>query len=247
MSRNLNNGLEYEYEAQLGLPQALPKNETILWQGSPDFWTIAKDIYFIRVVALYFLFLLSVNLFEGLEAGDSARTISLSLLWMFSLSMLGIGFLAVLALCVAKTAVYTITDRRIVMRIGVVLTMTFNLPFKAIESADVLKVKKGIGSIAIKVEESSKIAIFHLWPHCRAWKINHPEPLLLGIIEVEKVAQILTQAWRHNNDSVNGAAAIQSSPHLDNNLPENVSVRAAHIAPTSSGLIPSTTKDYANI
>jgi hypothetical protein len=46
------------------------------------------------------------------------------------------------------------------MRIGIVLTMTFNLPLKAIESADVLRVKKHQGNIALKVENSTKIAFF---------------------------------------------------------------------------------------
>ena len=35
----------------------------------------------------------------------------------------------------ARNTVYTITDRRVVMRIGIVLTLTFNLPFKRIAAA----------------------------------------------------------------------------------------------------------------
>jgi hypothetical protein len=200
MRTKLNNGFEYEYEAQLGLPKPLPKNEEIIWQGSPNVWLVAREIFYIRAVIFYFVALIAFQLIDGFQEGLSNRAILISTVSMVALSVLGIGLLAFLAICTAKTTIYTITNRRVVMRIGIVLTMTFNLPLKAIESADVLRVKKHQGNIALKVENSTKIAFFHLWPHARPWHFSHPQPMLLSIPEVEKVSSLLTAAWAAEND-----------------------------------------------
>ncbi len=45
--------------------------------------------------------------------------------------------LSLLAYLIARTTIYSITSRRVVMRFGVALPMTVNIPFKAIRSADV--------------------------------------------------------------------------------------------------------------
>jgi hypothetical protein len=46
-------GHEHELEPQYGLPERLPAGEHILWQGSPDFRTVALRIFHLRKVALY--------------------------------------------------------------------------------------------------------------------------------------------------------------------------------------------------
>ncbi len=43
----------------------------------------------------------------------------------------------------ARSTVYTLTDRRMVMRMGIVLTVTFNLPFKRIAAADMAPAPRG--------------------------------------------------------------------------------------------------------
>ena len=43
-----NNGHEHEFEAAYGLPEALPKGETILWQGSPDFGDLAVRVFTLK-------------------------------------------------------------------------------------------------------------------------------------------------------------------------------------------------------
>jgi len=199
MRKNLNNGFEYEYEAQLVLPSALPKNEKILWQGTPHFWTLAKNLFWIRAVMVYFLVLIVMGFIEGYQEGQSNQQMLMSFALMVLMSILGTGMLAFLAFCTARTTVYTITNRRVVMRIGVVLTKTFNLPLTKIESADIVSQKNQIGNIAIQVESSTKIAFFHLWPHARPWRLQHPEPMLLGLESVDEVSTILTQAWSEAN------------------------------------------------
>lgn len=212
MRKDLNNGFEYEYEAQLGLPSTLPKDEKILWQGSPNFWAVAKHVFWIRVVLMYFLGLMLLGLFDGYQESQSTTQLLIAFTWMIIMSLVALGMLAFLALCTARTSIYTITNRRIVMRIGIVLTKTFNLPLSKIESADIVHQKSKVGNIAIRVESSTKIAMFHLWPHARPWRLKHPEPMLIGLEKVDEVSQLLTQAWSELNMQ-DGIINDSKSPH----------------------------------
>ena len=238
MRKNLNNGFEYEYEAQLGLPSTLPKDEKILWQGSPDLWAVAKNIFFIRVVIFYFSGLILLGFFEGYQEDQSSKQMLVAFIVMLAMSLIAIGLLAFLALCTARTTVYTITNRRVVMRIGVVLTKTFNLPLSKIEAADIVKQKNLNGNIAIKVESSTKIAFFHLWPHVRSWRLQHPEPMLVGLKNVDEVSYILTQAW----SEVNNQEVVTNDVNAAHKMPEKK--RTAGLMPTFSN---DTSTDFAQI
>jgi len=115
------------------------------------------------------------------------------------LSFLGLGLVVYLAYLSAQTTVYTITTQRVVMRVGIVLTVTFNLPFKRIVRADIHQFSDGTGNIPLQLAASDKIAYFHLWPHARPWYFAHPEPMLRSIPNVAVVAQQLTRAWQAVN------------------------------------------------
>ena len=44
---------EHDTEPVLGLPAPLPPGETLLWQGSPRWWSLALDAYRVRALAFY--------------------------------------------------------------------------------------------------------------------------------------------------------------------------------------------------
>ncbi len=199
MRKNLNNGREYELEAEYGLPEKLPEAEKIIWQGSPDVWRTAKDIFYIRPVIAYFIFLVFFRIYDGIVLEHSLQVVVISTAWMIALSIVCVGLLGTLAYFTAKSAVYTITNRRIVMRIGMAMTLSFNLPYKEIVSADVKAQKDGYGNIPLKVDHGTKIGYFHLWPHVRPMNFNHPEPMLRNIANVKEVASLLKQAWATEN------------------------------------------------
>jgi hypothetical protein len=75
------------------------------------------------------------------------------------------------------------------MRIGVVLTVTLNIPFNKIESAELKKYPDGSGDISIKLASGNKIAYPHLWPHCRGWFFSDPRPRLTGLRKSRKCCQ----------------------------------------------------------
>jgi hypothetical protein len=127
-------GHEHELEPQYGLPERLPANEKILWQGSPDARVLARSAFHIRKLALYFVALVAINAASVVTDGATAMDVLLALVWPAGLSALALGGVWTLAWLTARTAVYTVTDRRVVMRIGIVLTLTFNLPLRRIAS-----------------------------------------------------------------------------------------------------------------
>lgn len=199
MNSNLHSSPEHEFEAQLGLPEKLPKGETILWQGVPDFKAVALRVFHMRALSIYFGILLGYRLVSGLYDAEAFASVAMSMLWMSLLSAICLGLVAYLAHLVCATTLYTLTDRRIVMRVGIVLTMTFNFPLKKIQSAGLNVGKDGVGDIPLKLELNTKIAMFHLWPHAKPGKWANPEPMLRCIADSKAVATILTNAWSQAN------------------------------------------------
>lgn len=188
-------GHEHEFEPQFGLPEPLPAAERILWQGSPDIRAMAIHVFHIRKVAIYFGLLMAISGISDLSLGGSWASALKSMAWMAVLAGVAVGLLAYLARLSARTTVYTITDRRLVMRVGIVLTLTFNLPFARIASADLRRLDDGIGEICLSLMDNDKIGLVHLWPHARPWHFSRPEPMLRCIRGVDEVVKILTEAW----------------------------------------------------
>jgi hypothetical protein len=199
MNLNLHSSPEHEFEAQLGLPEKLPKGESILWQGAPDFKAVTLRVFHMRALLIYFGILLAYRLFSGLYDGDAIASLGMSMLWMTLLSATCLGLVAYFAHLICSTTLYTLTDRRIVMRIGIVLNMTFNLPLSKIQSAGLNVGENGIGDIPLKLDSTSKIALFHLWPHAKPGAWANPEPMLRCIPNSQKVASLLSDAWAKAN------------------------------------------------
>jgi hypothetical protein len=95
---------------------------------------------------------------------------------------------------VARTTWYAITTHRIVLRIGMVLPMTINIPFTLLQSADVGVFRDGTGQLRLVLARPHRLAYLALWPHCRPFVLGHPEPLLRGLADPRKVGAILARA-----------------------------------------------------
>jgi hypothetical protein len=187
---------EYEFEAALGLPEPLPQDEIILWQGAPNWISMAKHVFRLQWLSLYFAViviwqLISVASSEG-GLADGWSSVALA----FGLAMIGLILVGLMAYWSATEAIYTLTNRRIVMRVGIVLTVTFNLPYKTLGSAGLKLYKDGTGDIPMQIATEDKIAYFHLWPHARPWRLATPEPMMRCVPEAKQVAILLTEAWK---------------------------------------------------
>jgi len=186
---------EHEVEAAPGLPEPLPPSERLLWQGSPDWRRLAIEAFHVRKVALYFgVILLARGGFVLADGGSAAKAL-VAMLWLTPLVAFALGTLLSLAWMTGRTTVYTITSRRVVMRIGIVLTVTFNLPFTHIAGAGLRRVRDGHGDIPLQLNADDRIGWLHLWPHARPWKLARPQPMLRALPDAQRVAGILSAAW----------------------------------------------------
>ena len=102
--------------------------------------------------------------------------------------------MCVYAWLTSRCTLYTITDRRLVMRVGIALPMTFNLPFSSIESAGLKCWADGNGSIVLTLAPGERLAYLVLWPHARPWRMARTEPMLRCIPDAARVAQTLARA-----------------------------------------------------
>jgi hypothetical protein len=186
---------EHDCDAERGLPEPLPRDERLVWQGSPDWRTLARRAFHVRKLALYFGALLALRAAFVLSGGGSVREAIVAVLWLTPLAAAGLGIVLTLAWLSSRTTVYTLTDKRVVMRIGIVLTVAFNVPLARIASAAVRLEKDGVGDIPLVLAGSDRIAYLHLWPHARPWRLARPEPMLRSVPNAAEVARLFGEAW----------------------------------------------------
>lgn len=185
---------DFDFEPIRGLPARLPPGETLLWQGAPDLRALALRTFHLREVAIYFGLLVAWRLATATLDGGTPQSIALAPLVLILLGAAAVAILILLAWLVAKTTVYSITSRRVLMRIGVALPITFNLPFQVLASASLKLYPDGTGSIPLALNGSNRLAYLVLWPHARPWRLKRAEPTLRFVPEAAAVAKILAHA-----------------------------------------------------
>ena len=198
---------DFKFEPQRGLPELLPAGEHIVWQGGPKWFSLARHVFHVRFVAVYFALIVAWRMASGLDAGASASALGISILWTVGLGALAIGVLSLIAWGYGRTTVYTITNRRVVIRSGVAFQVTFNIPFDAITGAGFKTHRDGTGDIPIELDGSAHIAYLHIWPNVRPWHVTHVQPMLRNIAGAEAVAEHLKTALLE----FHGAAAERAS------------------------------------
>lgn len=202
---------EFDSEPVKGLPERLPAGETMLWQGQPEWRSLAIRVFHIRKIAVYFALLLAaqaaISLYNGAAGAEAAR----SAMILAAVGAAACATAAFLGWLYANTTVYTITDRRIVMRYGAALPMALNVPFAEISAAAAAIHRDGTADIPLVLESKSRISWLHLWPHVRPWRINKPEPMLRGVPDGRRVAQLLAEALTEAHESAGQPAVIDRS------------------------------------
>lgn len=176
---------EYEHEPIRGLPGELPPGERILWQGAPEWRSFMTSALRARWMGFYFALLFALAVVGGSLFGMAATLIGGAVL---------AGLMMVFATMVARTTVYTITNRRVVLRIGVALNSCINLPLKLVESADLRPLGGGHGDIALTLKGRHRLSYALLWPHARPWRIGNPQPMLRALPAAFEVAETLALA-----------------------------------------------------
>ena len=221
---NVNPHHEHEFEAAPGLPEPLPADERLIWQGAPQWGQVALHVFHVRTLAIYFAAMMLLQATYLL--GEPERNLFKPLLLSMVLSVMALSVLSLMAWLTARTALYTLTNKRVVMRIGVVLTLTFNLPLRMLAAASLKTNPDGTGDIALKLAGNDHIAWLNLWPHARPWALRHPEPSLRCIADVASVGERVLKAWQEANPHVPVMLGDIAPPSVQH-LPANTSPEIA--------------------
>ena len=176
-----------------GVPHALPEGEHILWQGAPEAGAIATHVFHWRLFAAYFAAMMAIWV-STTELPFSSPAFQAGLAIRAGLSALVIAIVFVLSRVVAKTSWYAITSQRVVLRLGMVFEMSINIPFTILDSAGVGMFKDGTGQVVLTLTKPNRLAYIALWPHCRVFSINQPQPVLRGLRDAERIGTLLAQA-----------------------------------------------------
>jgi len=218
---------EHEIEPVKGLPEVLPESESMLWQGVPDWRQLAIRVFHARKIALYFLILIVAHVAFGIVDGVALSKLLTGSAWLALLGTVTVAILSVLAWLYGKTTVYTITDKRLVMRFGVVITMMVNIPWSKLEAADLILRDGGNGDITLKLADSEKASYWLLWPHARPWHFAPVQPMLRCLLDAQDVAVQLKQVFAH------GASADQAADQAS--VSTNVPGASRAVYPHNSG------------
>jgi hypothetical protein len=173
-----------------GIDEPLPEGETLLWEGRPDARALARHAFRIRWIAGYFLALAGLAVITGGPNGSVVPRVA----WLALLGGTVIGMAALYARLTAASTVYAVTDRRIVMKVGVAFPAVFNLPFVRVGGAEARTRSDGTGDVAFEVAGEHRIGFIFLWPHTRPWRIGHPQPMFRSIPDAERVAALVRDA-----------------------------------------------------
>jgi hypothetical protein len=187
---------EHDFEPVRGLPGVLPEGETILWQGEPRWFDLATEAFHIRAVAGYFAAMLTWRTVDAVMHGQAASTAILSALSVTPLAAAALGLLAGMAWLNSKTTVYTITNKRVVMRFGAAVSKAINIPFGIIETAALKAGPNGAGDLALTLKAPNRLALLHIWPHARPWRMAAPQPTLRALPNASAAAAVLASAMQ---------------------------------------------------
>jgi hypothetical protein len=176
-----------------GVPHPLPAGEHLLWEGAPDARAMAVHVFHRRLVAAYFGAMLLWWAVATTEPVTSPVFVSgLALRVLLTLVVLGIA--EGLARASARTSWYAITNRRVVLRLGVVLPMSINIPFSIIDGARIGTFGDGTGQLVLTLGKAHRLAYIALWPHCQVFRFTHPEPVLRGLRDPKAISALLVNA-----------------------------------------------------
>ena len=186
------------------------RDETVLWEGRPIVAGLAWRLFHLRALLGYFVVLAVWDLASAYQAGFRANAAFLGLSWV-ALAALAVAALTFgAAWVVAVTTRYTLTDKRLILQIGVALPIAMTLPLRRIGSADLRLYPDESGDIPLTMGDG-QIAYLLLWPHARPWRFKVSQPMLRSVPDARKVASVLAEALLVASPSGETVAIAQSA------------------------------------
>jgi hypothetical protein len=218
---------EFETEPVPGLPEELPQGEVLLWQGTPRWTALARSALHVTAASLYVLAFAAWSFISELQQGQAALQAMQPALRICVAGGAGVALLAIVAWLIARSTIYTITSKRLVMRFGVALPLAINIPYRQIVSADARLNTDGSGDIAIRTTGETRLGFVPLWPHVRAWRLKNPEPVLRALPDARRAAQLLAKALAAEHGTVPKPVVSPSVPEAGGELTAGGTAAAA--------------------
>lgn len=174
--------------------QNLPDGEKLVWKGGPEFWPLARRAFHIRGLTLYFGALIVWRVASALSDGRTLLDALSYASMLLPLATLAIGLVLLLAWLSARNTSYAITTKRVLIKSGIALTGTLNLPLRYIESAGMKVHADGTGDFPLSIAKPERVAWLLAWPNVRPWRLTNPEPMLRALPNPDRVANALAEA-----------------------------------------------------
>jgi hypothetical protein len=184
---------EHEFEPVPGLPEVLPDGEHIVWQGAPKPAALINRVFQVRTLGFYFTLLIAAGVIYEVLNGARWADIVTTLGWQMGLAAVALGLLTGAGHLYARSTLYTLTNRRLVLRSGVALPMMVNLPLDHVKSAGLRLFGDGTGDILFTPDNGARLYYLMLWPHVRLLGFGNVQPLLRGIADPQHVAKLLAR------------------------------------------------------
>ena len=194
-------------EAEPGLPEKLPPGEHVLWSGAPDWRVLAVHVFHIRFLGALAGLLAMISLVVGVAHQAPAAFLALAVVvpLLAGLAALGVALLA--AWLVARVSRYTITDARMVLRVGLIVPVHLNIPFSEVTDVALRRHVDGAGDLPLTVRSHKRISYMLLWPHVRPMRFARVQPMLRGVRDGERASEALVEALRRAHGARPYAAA----------------------------------------
>ena len=218
---------EHAAEPVPGLPEELPAGERMLWQGSPSWRALAVRALHARKVGAYFALLAAWHVVEASGGGAGFLEAVRGALWLLVLGAAAVGVLALLAWALARSTIYTVTTARVVLRFGVALPMSVNLPLRLVEAADLVRHRDGSADLPLTLVHGQRIGYLLTWPHVQPWRLFRVRPMLRGVVDAEAAATALSTAFAATQPSVANPVAVPRPARAPASMPRPASQAAA--------------------
>ncbi len=192
-----------------GVEEALPPGESLVWEGQPDVKTLAFRVLYLRAILVYWALVAVGFLAAGALGGRGSGSLAADLVWLMVVAAAGSALIFGLAAAIRSSTTYALTDRRVVIRMGVAFPSVLNLPLHQIDAVDVRATGKDregreVGDLVLTPIGGEQVGWLYLWPHVKPWSWRTPAPALRAIPEAAYVGKLVARHAKARLDQLQG-------------------------------------------
>jgi hypothetical protein len=192
-----------------GVEEALPPGESLVWEGQPDVKTLAFRVLYLRAILVYWALIGAGFLAAGAVGGRASGNLAADLVWLMVVAAIGSALIFGFAAAIRSSTTYALTDRRVVIRMGVAFPSVLNLPLHQIDSVDVRATGRDrdgreVGDLVLTPSGDARVGWLYLWPHVKPWAWKDPLPAFRALPEAASVG---AQVARHAKERLDEARA----------------------------------------